>query len=346
MLDTRYPFLSAYLKGEEARLVTSDHIDRMSKVSSLQDILEAIKETDIGGYLDTVLVETFDDIDEHLWLYLGGCLERVEWFKPVPSDMLKILKAYKVKYDVLNIKAALRGISTGKPMHRMPIGAIYTNGLLDELSAAENVDSIIEVLTRCKLGDYALVLEEGKMDEDVEPGPLTEAGLDEVYYKNLLNTTKDVADGAILSKVLGTIIDMKNLQVMLRAIIMGTGAEAAEYMVSSGYMLSGEIIRELLPLKLSDIPGRLENIQYRNVVAEIADNYDRTKNIAVVEEIIEKHKFRLSREILSPRVMSPLMVVWYLILEENEIRNLRLIIKAMFDNIPLEEIRDDLVLPL
>jgi len=43
--------------------------------------------------------------------------------------------------------------------------------------------------------------------------------------------------------------------------------------------------------------------------------------------------------------MSPLMVVWYLILEENEIRNLRLIIKAMFDNISVEEIRNYLVLP-
>jgi len=345
LLDTRYSFLSAYLKGEEAKLITSNHIDRMSKVSSLQDILETIKETDIGGYLDEVLVETFDDLDEHLWLYLGGCFERVEWFKPVPSDMLKILKAYKVKYDVLNIKAALRGISTGKPVRMIPIGTIHTNGLLDELSVAENVDSIIEVLTRCKLGDYASVLEEGKTDEDVELSLLTETGLDEVYYKNLLNVTKGVADGAMLSKVLGTIIDMKNLQVMLRAIIAGTGTEAAEYIINGGYMLSSEIIKGLLSLKLSDRPGRLENIQYRDVVEEVVDSYDRTKNIAVVEEIIEKHKFRLSQEILSPRVMSPLMLIWYLILEENEIRNLRLILKAMFDNIPVEEIRNYLVLP-
>ena len=345
MLDTRYPFLSAYLKGEEAKLITSSHIDRMSKVSSLQDILEIIKETDIGGYLDTVLVETFDDLDEHLWLYLGGCFERLEWFKPVPSDMLKILKAYKVKYDVLNIKAALRGISSGKPIRRIPIGIIHNNRMLDEISAAESVDNITEVLTRCKLGDYASVLEKTKTDEDAKPGPLTETRLDELYYTNLVNTARGIADGATLSKVLGTIIDMKNLQVMLRAVIAGTGTGAAEHIIGNGYMLSAETIKELLPLKLSDIAGRLENIQYRNVVVEIVDNYDRTKNIAVVEEIVEKHKFRMSREILSPRVMSPLMIVWYLILEENEARNLRLIIKAMFDNIPVEEIRNYLVLP-
>ncbi len=345
MLDTRYPFLSAYLKGEEARLVTSDHINRMSKVSSVQDILEIIKETDIGSYLDGVLVETFDDLDEHLWMYFGECLERVEWFKPVPADILKILKAYKVKYDILNIKAALQGISTGKQARKIPIGIIHNYGLLDELSSADNVESIIELLTKCKLGNYASILEECKIDGEVESRLLAEARLDGEYYKNLLDITKGIKDGSILSKAFGIIIDMTNLQVILRAIITGIGPEAAEYTISSGYMVSSDAIKELLSLKLTDIPSRLENTQYRNVVEEVVVSYDGTKNIAVVDEIIEKHKFKLSQEMLSPRVLSPLMAGWYLILKEVEIRNLRLILKAMFDNIPVEEIRNCLVLP-
>jgi vacuolar-type H+-ATPase subunit C/Vma6 len=345
LLDTRYPFLSAYLKGEEARLVTSDHINRMSKVSSVQDILEIIKETDIGSYLDGVLVETFDDLDEHLWMYFGECLERVEWFKPVPADILKILKAYKVKYDVLNIKAAVQAISTGKQARKIPIGIIHNYGLLDELSSADNVESIIELLTKCKLGNYASILEECKIDGEVESRLLAEARLDGEYYKNLLDITKGIKDGSILSKAFGIIIDMTNLQVILRAIITGIGPEAAEYTISSGYMVSSDAIKELLSLKLSDVPSRLENTQYRNVVEEVVVSYDGTKNIAVVDEIIEKHKFKLSQEMLSPRVLSPLMAVWYLILKEVEIRNLRLILKAMFDNIPVEEIRNCLVLP-
>jgi len=345
LLDTRYPFLSAYLKGEEARLVTSNHINRMSKVSSIQDILEIIKETDIGSYLDGVLIETFDDLDEHLWVYFGECLEHLEWFKPVPADILKILKAYIVKYDVLNIKAAVQGISTSKQARKIPIGVIHNQGLLDGLFSAENVDGIIELLTKCKLGNYASVLEECKIDGEIKSRLLTEGRLDGEYYKNLLNMTKDIIDGAILSKALGIIIDMKNLQVMLRAIIAGIEPEAAKYIINGGYMLSSEAIKELLPLKLTDIPGRLENTQYSKVVEEVVSSYDKTKSIAVVDEIIEKHKFRLSQEILSPRVLSPLMIAWYLILKEVEMRNLRLILKAMFDNTPIEEIRNCLVLP-
>jgi len=344
LLDTRYPFLSAYLKGEEARLVTSDHIDRMSSASNIQDVLEIIKETNIGSYLEGVLVEAFDDLDEHLWIYFGECLERLEWFKPVPADILKILKAYTAKYDVLNIKAAVQAISTGKQARKIPIGFIHNYGLLDELSNAENVDGIIELLTKCKLGNYASVLEECKIDGEVESRLLAEARLDGEYYKNLLDITKGIKDGSILSKAFGIIIDMTNLQVILRAIITGIGPGAAEYAISSGYMVSSDAIKELLSLKLTDIPGRLENTQYRNVVEEVVSSYDRTKSIAIVGETIEKHKFKLSQEILSPRVLSPLMAAWYLILKEVEIRNLRLILKAMFDNISVEEIRNCLVL--
>ncbi len=343
MLDTRYPFLSAYLKGEEARLVTSNHIDRMSKVSSIRDVLEIIKETDIGGYLEGELIETFDDLDEHLWIYLGECLERVEWFKPVPADILKILKTYTVKYDVLNIKAAVQGISSGKQARRIPIGAIHNYGLLDELSSTENVDGIIELLTKCKLGNYASILEECKIEGGEKPRLLAEARVDGEYYKNLLNMTKDIIDGAILSKAFGILIDLKNLQVMLRAIIAGTGPEAAKYIINGGYILSSEAIKELLPLKLSDMPGRVGYL-YQDMAEEVVSSYDRTKSITVVGEIIERCKFRLSKEILSPRVLSPLMIAWYLILKEIEIRNLRLILKAMFDNISVEEIRNCLVL--
>jgi vacuolar-type H+-ATPase subunit C/Vma6 len=46
---------------------------------------------------------------------------------------------------------------------------------------------------------------------------------------------------------------------------------------------------------------------------------------------------------LSPRVMTPLMIVWYLVLKELEVRNLRLVLKATFDNIAVDAIKDYLV---
>jgi len=345
LLDTRYAFMSAYLKGEEARLVTPDHINKMSKTSNIQDALAIIKDTDIGDYLEGVAIKTFDDLDKYLWEYFGECPERLEWFKPVPADILKILKAYIAKYDVLNIKAALQAISTGKKTKLIPVGLIHNYGLLDELSSAEDVDSIIELLTKCKLESYASILEGYKIDGGAESRLLTEARLDGEYYKNLLNIAKGIKDGSVLAQAFSIIIDLTNLQMASRAIIEGMDAEVAGYTIAGGYMTSEKVIKELLSLKLTELPGKWRNTLYYDVAEAVSSSYTRTKNISIVEEIIEKHKFRLSKEILSPRLLSPLVLVWYLILKELEIRNLRLILKAMFDNIPLEEIKQYLVLP-
>jgi len=340
----RYAFMSAYLKGEEAKFITSDHFNKMSKASSVQDVWGIIKDTDIGSYFDKVVINTFDDVDGHLWRYFDECLRHLEWLKLLPDDMRKILRAYTLKYDISNIKAALQSISIDKKIEMIPAGVIHNKGQLKELSTAKDVDSIIDLLIQCKLRNYVPVLEEYQIEAGVKSRLLTEARLDSMYYQDLKKAALETKDGSTLSQAIGIMIDTTNLQIILRAIIDGSGAEAAEFTISGGYTISGEVAKELLALKLGDVPGRLEKTPYLDVVQEVLTNYNRTKSISVVEEITSKHKFRLVKEILSLRLLSPLIIAWYLILKEIEIRSLRLILKAMFDNIPLEEIRTFVVL--
>jgi vacuolar-type H+-ATPase subunit C/Vma6 len=59
---------------------------------------------------------------------------------------------------------------------------------------------------------------------------------------------------------------------------------------------------------------------------------------------VDRYKFSLLTEMLSRKLMSPLIIVWYLILKETEIKNLRLVFKAAFDGRLPEEIKDSLVI--
>ena len=342
-MSAKYAFISAYLKGEEPKVTTSDHIDRMLKASTIQEALETIRETDAGSYLEEFPIKTFDDLDEYLWKYFAQRIRYIESFKLLPKDIPKISRAYIVKYDILNIKAALQGISTGKKVSMIPVGIIHDNGLLDELFEAKNQDDIIELLIGNKLGDYASILKEYKINGGANSRLLAEAKLDGEYYKSMLNMARNIKDGFMLSKALGLIIDLTNLQIASRAIIEGIGSDTAEYTISGGYLITEKAIRELLSLKLSDISQRLDNAQYRDIANEVSNNYDKTKSVTAVDETIDKHKFNLLKEILAPRVLSPLVMAWYLILKEFEMRNLRLTLKAMADNVPAEEIKNYLV---
>lgn len=343
MSSPKYAFISAYLKGEEARSVSSDQLDRMLRSSGLQEAFEVIREADVGSYFEELSIKTFDDVDEHLWAYFVHCVNQVELFRFLPGDIPKVSKAYIIKYDVLNVKATLLGISTGKKSRMVPVGVIYNKGFLDELSAAASVKDITELLVKCELGNYVDVLAEYEVGGGAKSKFLLEAKLDGEYYNALLKVARSVKDGSVFSTAIGILIDLTNLQIAARAIIGGMKVDAAEGIIPGGYIIADKTIREMLPLSLSDMPHRLEGTQYRQMAEEILASYEQTASVTVVEEIVNKYKFQLLKEILSPRVMSPMVMVWYLILKEFEIRNLRLILKAIADGIPLEGVKEYLV---
>ncbi|MDH4291493.1 MAG: V-type ATPase subunit, partial [Dehalococcoidia bacterium] len=186
--------------------------------SNLQDALAIIRETDIGSYLEESPVKTFDDLDECLWRYLAQRIRYVESLNFLPKDIPEVSGAYIVKYDVSNIKAALQGISGGERTSMIPVGIIHNNALLDELSNAEDVDAIIQLLIKCKLGDYVPALEQYKTDKGAKSKLLVEAKLDSQYYRSMLNMARRIRDGSVLTKAFGLVIDLTNLQIASRAI--------------------------------------------------------------------------------------------------------------------------------
>jgi V/A-type H+-transporting ATPase subunit C len=311
---------------------------------NLQDALATIRETDIGSYLEDLPVKDFDYLDECLWGYLAQRIRYIESFKFLPKEIPKVSRAYVVKYDVSNIKSALQGIFDGKKPSMIPIGMIHNNALLDELFNADDIDDIIQILIRCKLGDYVPALEQYKTDKSAKSKLLVEANLDGEYYRSILKMARGIKDGSVLAQAFGLVIDLANLQIALRAIIKSIGPDAAEFVIAGGYRITDKAIQELLSLKVADVPARLQDDQYQGIANEVSANYDKTKNITAVDEIIDKHKFRMLKDILSPRVLSPLVMVWYLILKEIEIRNLRLVLKTILDGVAVQEIKNYLVL--
>lgn len=342
LISTRYAFTSAYLKGEESRCVSADHVDWMMQKSTMQDALEVIENTDIGDYLRGQPIKTFDEVDEHLWKYLGVCLKRLERFKP-PSEIIRLADAYIKKYDILNIKIAMRMVLREKPTPVVLLGVIYDQGYLEKLLSIKSVDEIAEIVVICNLGDYASIIKDIK-ENDVRSIFEAEIRLDRMYYESVLSALKKINDGHLVTKALGIIIDLLNLQIVFRFILGEKESMVTEFVLEGGYVLSTNTIREFLSLKMNEIIGRLEHTEYHQLAHEVSKDFEKEGNITIVDKLIDKLKFQLLKELLSPRVLSPSNMLWYLILKEWEIRNLRLIFKTMADGIPPSEIKDHLVI--
>ncbi len=342
-LNGKYPFMTAYLKGQEARLVTRAHLEKLMRTNAVPEAVEVIRDTDIGKYLDTVLVTNFDEADKALWGYIEHCLKQIARFDQVPKQMQKVIDAYMVKYDVLNVKAAFEAVISGKKPVFIPLGALYTAGELGELARAQDVPGINAVLNRCGLSEYAGIVNRYLTNMNAPERMALETELDRKYYANLLKVVRKVGDGAALVKAIGTIIDIRNLKILLRGTARGAAAEALVNTVGNGYLLSEKDLKALSAARFEDLSARVP-YAYQKVVQEVVTGYGKAKRITVIEDILDRYELGAVRGILSARLMSPVMIVWYLILKENEVRNERLILRALFDNVPLEEIKDYLVM--
>jgi len=173
---------------------------------------------------------------------------------------------------------------------------------------------------------------------------LAQTRLDNKYYENMRNVSKAITAGQVLSKIPGLTIDLTILQIMIRAIIMGMADDSAAYAIAGGYMITGQAIKDLSPSELADVPTKLGDTPYQDIAKEVLSSYETTKSISAASEVIDKHKFRLAKEMLSSTLLPSLVMTWYLILKEVEIRNLRLVLKTIVDGVPVQEIRNYLVL--
>jgi vacuolar-type H+-ATPase subunit C/Vma6 len=349
LLSAGYAFLAAYLKGEESKMVNAEHMDSIFRNSKVQDALVSIKDTDLGEYFEEVspsVLASFDDVDLHLWLYLGKCLDQFKWFSIVPKEVRKVVAAHVVKYDVSNIKVALRGLDTDEKVRMIPVGVIHSTEMLESLSGAETVDDIIQVLVQCDLSAYASILKDNEeaLTQGSKQRLAVEAMLDKQYYADVLKPANKMKDGKQFLQVQGVVIDYINLQVIFRAVINGMGTEASGYLIAGGSDLGAETMADLLNTKFGDLLGKLESTRYKEVAEELVVNYDKTHSVTVVDEVIEMHKFTYVREMVSTKILSPLLMSWYLVLKELEVRNVRLILKAITDSVPFDKIKDYLVL--
>jgi vacuolar-type H+-ATPase subunit C/Vma6 len=344
VLDPRNAYMSAYLKAEEPKMVNGSHIDRLSRVTNVTDAIGIIRETDIGSYLEGVSVRGFEDIDNALWTYFAGRIAHIEAFRYMPDDMRKVSRAFVVKFDVANVKSTLQGIVTGEKTPLLPLGVIHDQGMSADLQASETVQDVADVLTRSQLSDFAPAVKAYDPAGGVKAKIALESSLESGYYHGLLKTSRGLREGDVLAQAYGMVIDLANLAIVSRAVVEGIGPAAGDFLITDGYIIEEKMLRDVLPYKLPDIPRRIDLPQYRDIANEIASAYDRTKSVTVIDEVIERHKFAALRDLLSPRVLSPLVIAWYLILKETEVRNLRLILKAIYDGVAVEEVKRYLLL--
>lgn len=344
MMDPRTSFLTGLLKSRQASLVNREQLEQLAETRqddrSEGEILDALRGTDIGTRLQDERWRNAAQRDECLWRSFHEIVRDLATLPFIPSQASKFNNVYMLKYDVANLKAVAQGLALSRTPHLLPVGRIQASGRLEEFAQLDDSDKLLELLRTCDLQLFAASVKHFDPAGGAKSLATLETGLEADYYRELANTGRSMSGGNILGIACGLMIDFSNIAILCRLIIAEVDTSDNEHFIPGGYLIDHRELREAMSHGLNDLPRRLRHESHRQLAAEIVSAQERFGTIGIIDTIIERRRLDSLRTLLAPRLTPAAVLLWYVILKEIELRNVRLALTVAENGMASESVRE------
>jgi V/A-type H+-transporting ATPase subunit C len=344
-------YANARLRGMRSHLLPTEFLNRLIEAPDVSTVIKELMDTVYAGDLETELVRgrTAAVVDDALKDNMVRAYQKVISF--VHPEGRRILSTLLGRWDVFNVKTLLRGAHNHVSLDETKM-SFFPAGYLDsdELEALARLDDVrAEIDTMAMWGlPYAPPLRreypEYSRTNDLAP---LELALDVQYAEWAASRlTGDTLDVDVARRILGMQIDTSNLVMVFRLLKADVEtAKAERYYLEGGRAIGREMYSALA--KMSDVDevlDRLKTTPYAEVLDEAALRYLEDASIPVFERALEQ---LLIRTALLSGVRDPQGVgiaISYLYAKQNEITNLRIIVKGKAVGMPADRVREELIL--
>jgi V/A-type H+-transporting ATPase subunit C len=321
-----YTYPNARVRARQGRLLTDKQYSEILESQNIGEIknylrgipeyAKYIDEFPLEKALDVQLAETYDIIA-----------------RIAPDNSKDAFSFLMKKWDIRNIKSLIIAkedrLSADETMNLLvPFGE-----LSDRLNTLVDTDNVEEILNGLEGTNYAPILEDA-LPQYKETGlilPL-EASLDNYLLENLLRTAATPEDDntALLHEYVGTMVDIVNIKIILRAKTDGLKFEDIEpYMITKGYQVREWKLKELM--ESEDVPGvinGLEGTDYSPVLSDILNDYSVGDSIAPFETALDNYINEIAKRISLKNQFGIGPMIGFLNKKEKEIKNLKTIVRG------------------
>ncbi|MDT8306155.1 MAG: V-type ATPase subunit [Anaerolineae bacterium] len=339
----------------KSRLLSRRDLDALSDAGSLRALTAALAKTPYRRTLEAALVRLSER--EAILVALRDDLEMTvtslrRFYSGGAAARLNLLLS---AYDVRNLKAVLRGLSSHATLGEirtalMPAGTL-AHDVLAELAQAPNARAAIDSVASMGLPFAAPLL---RLRAE-KPGATTqemELRLDQWYFEQALEQAEGLQDETVLN-ALRLEADLVNVQTVLRL------AGAPEEQDAIKDWLGTEVVNTLfvgpgrLPFELLARAARQESVAaaveilahtaYGAPLAAGMERYRRTGRLSSLERQLHRHRLALYSALIARQPLAIGVVLGYLALKMNEVDNLRWITNATHLGMKPTSIRAELV---
>ena len=334
-----------------SRLLTREFFEALISAPSLQQLIQDLHETEYGPDLEDALIHGRDaaSVDEALKNNIVRTYRKVLGF--LNDEGAYIISALLGRWDVFNIKTVLRGVHMHLAPEQIAEGLLPVGQLsvvdLGELARLEDVRGVVETAFTWGL-PYASAMREGHA-KFLNTGELSamESSLDRYYTQwAAKQLQKRGANMEMARRILGIQVDIVNLLMVLRMQRADVASvDTDSFFLEGGRDVSRELCGELF--RMSDVDqvlDRLRGTPYGNVLDGVATQFLEANSIAVFERALEDYLMRKALALSTTDALGVGVAISYLWAKQNEVTNLRIIVKGMAVGMPVERVRGELIL--
>jgi V/A-type H+-transporting ATPase subunit C len=328
-----YGYGNARTRGMKSRLLGASFFEELMAQADLSKMIQLLLQTEYGPDLESRLIQghTAAVVDDALKDNMVRTFGKIMKFI---NDEAKLLSATLLgRWDLFNIKTIIRG----KHMK------LSSEAIIDSLLP---VGEMIDTLWTWGV-PYSVPLRD-VMQEYVANSDLSvlELALDRYYSEWAAQRLKSRKDNYQMARlILGLQVDSTNLVTAFRLLKADTSTmDVKRLFLPGGVHVSEDLFVTLTSMSdVDEVIAALKGTPYATQLEKVLVNYMDANSISVLERALEDY---VMRKALGSGFGDPLgfgVMVSYLYAKQNEVTNLRIIVKGNAVGMPADRMRKELI---
>ena len=337
-------FTEAKIRGKKSYLLEQQQLQSLTEFKSQTEVIGFLADSPYGLDLSKLSDSASPaEVEQTLGRSLARTIGNIE--ASAKGNVRQFIIEYRRRYDARDLARLLVFKLQGRPWEeyvttRSPLGTL-SEKQLRKLYNIENPRDLIE-----EMGDQTLV--DGFENIQLEnPSPDKAALIRDIIFgwgdeRFYAYASKELTgrDRAGCIPIIGSAIDLGNIDIVLRGKLLGL-SDIRTHLVPVSWKLDPKTLESLLAAE--DMQQTFDRIgshrYYRRILGGSRQKYEETKSLAFMEVIAREHFARLSREIFLGLPYNVGVVLAFLVLKDNEARNLSAIISGIDAGLSPEQVR-------
>ncbi|MDH4140027.1 MAG: V-type ATPase subunit [Coriobacteriia bacterium] len=346
-----YGYSNARIRGMRSRLLGEPFLKGLTAAPDTSALIQDLSGTEYGSDLDEALIHgrTAASVDEALKNNLVRTYRKVQGF--LNDEASYIVSTLLGRWDVFNVKTILRGNHMHLSAQEIADGLLPAGALslveLEALTILGDIKAVVDTAVTWGL-PYAPAMREGYA-EYMRSGELAdlELALDR-YYTHLASSrlAGRGLNARVAREILGVQIDTMNLVMVFR--LQKADLESVkveEFFLDGGKSISQDLYNELAHMSdVDEVIDRLKGTPYGHTLDAAVLKYLEENSISVFERTLEDFHMRKALAVGRGDPLGIGIAIAYLWAKQNEVTNLRIIVKGKSVGMPMERVRRELIL--